>query len=293
MRRPRSWSGWIQRSTDATRSTPRWPAVRRCRSRSGWTPGSKRRSPVAEDAWTTIEYTDAVFDDTSGQWISRAEVAEIDFTAFAAQPKADQVDGRLIVRRIPDFQADKHRANGQDGLFDVWRFHAFFTTTDPDLLDTVTADKIHRQHAIIEQVHADLKGSALAHLPSGVFTANAAWLVLAVIAFDLTRAAATLARPERIGPDPGDDGDRAAQADSDPLPDRDLSATTNPAPPAGLALADRLEPPHHQCRRPADPANHLTAGRYQRPDQEPWNTTASEASRPGAHHPAAPHQPPT
>ena len=61
---------------------------------------------------------------------------------------------------------------------------------------------IHRQHAIIEQVHADLKGSALAHLPSGVFTANAAWLVLAVIAFDLTRAAATLARPERIGPDP-------------------------------------------------------------------------------------------
>ena len=39
----------------------------------------------------------------------------------------------------------------------------------------MTADKIHRQHAIIEQVHADLKGSALAHLPSGVFTANAAW----------------------------------------------------------------------------------------------------------------------
>ena len=103
--------------------------------------------------------------------------------------------GRLIVRRIPDFHADKHRAAGQDGLFDVWRFHAFFTTTDPDLLDTVTADKVHRRHAIIEQVHADLKNSALAHLPSGVFTANAAWLVLAVIAFNLTRAAATLAAP--------------------------------------------------------------------------------------------------
>ena len=78
-----------------------------------------------------IEYTDAVFDETSGQWISRAEVAEITFTAFAAQPKRDQVPGRLIVRRIPDFHADKHRAAGQDGLFDVWRFHAFFTTTDP------------------------------------------------------------------------------------------------------------------------------------------------------------------
>ena len=45
---------------------------------------------IAEDAWTTIEYTDAVFDDTSGRWISRAEVAEIDFVAFAAQPQRDQ-----------------------------------------------------------------------------------------------------------------------------------------------------------------------------------------------------------
>jgi len=150
---------------------------------------------IPEDAWTTIEYTDAVFDETSGQWISRAEVAEIAFTAFAAQPERDQVPGRLIVRRIPDFQAETHRAAGQDGLFDVWRFHAFFTTTDAALLDTVAADKVHRRHAIIEQVHADLKNSALAHLPSGVFTANAAWLVLAVIAFNLTRAAATLAAP--------------------------------------------------------------------------------------------------
>jgi hypothetical protein len=101
-----------------------------------------------------------------------------------------------VVRRIPDFNADKHRAAGQDTLFDVWRFHAFFTTADPTVLDTVAADKTHRQHAVIEQVHADLKNSALAHLPSGVFTANAAWLVLAVIAFNLTRAAGTLAAPE-------------------------------------------------------------------------------------------------
>ena len=104
--------------------------------------------------------------------------------------------GRLVVRRIPDFNAEKHKAAGQDTLFDVWRFHAFFTTADPNSLDTVTADKTHRGHAVIEQVHADLKDSALAHLPSGVFTANAAWLVLAVIAFNLTRAAGTLAAPD-------------------------------------------------------------------------------------------------
>jgi Transposase DDE domain group 1 len=75
-------------------------------------------------------------------------------------------------------------------LFDPWRFHAFFTTSG---LDTVTADRVHRGHAIIEQVHADLKHSALAHLPSGSFAANSAWLVCAVMAFNLTRAAAVLA----------------------------------------------------------------------------------------------------
>ncbi len=53
-------------------------------------------------------------------------------------------------------------------------------------------DKVHRQHAVIENVHADLKDSALAHLPSSSFAANGAWLVLAVIAFNLTRAAGTL-----------------------------------------------------------------------------------------------------
>jgi hypothetical protein len=156
----------------------------------------KAIAAIDQHTWTTIEYTDAVFDDATGRWISRAEVAEVPFTAFAAQKKTDHVAGRLVVRRIPDFNADKHRAAGQDTLFDVWRFHAFFTTADPTVLDTVAADKTHRQHAVIEQVHADLKNSALAHLPSGVFTANAAWLVLAVIAFNLTRAAGTLAAPE-------------------------------------------------------------------------------------------------
>ena len=156
----------------------------------------KAIATIPDHAWTTIEYTDAVFEETTGRWISRAEVAEVPFTAFAAQKKADRVPGRLVVRRIPDFNADKKRAAGQGTLFDVWRFHAFFTTADPDLLDTVAADKTHRHHAVIEQVHADLKGAALAHLPSGVFTANAAWLVLAVIAFNLTRAAGTVAAPD-------------------------------------------------------------------------------------------------
>ena len=88
---------------------------------------------IPDDAWTTIEYTDAVFDEASGKWISRAEVAEVPFTAFAAQKKSDHVRGRLVVRRIPDLNAEKKKAAGQGTLFDTWRFHAFFTTVDPEV----------------------------------------------------------------------------------------------------------------------------------------------------------------
>jgi hypothetical protein len=154
-------------------------------------PAVKRAiAAVAEDAWTTIKYTDAIYDQTTGTWVSTAQVAEIPFTAFTSKKKADQIPGRLIVRRIPDL--NPKTSQGQETLFDTWRFHAFFTTTAPEELDTVAADQTHRRHAIIENVHADLKASALAHLPSGVFNANAAWLVCAVMAFNLTRAAATV-----------------------------------------------------------------------------------------------------
>jgi len=57
----------------------------------------------------------------------------------------------------------------------------------------LAAEATHRDHAIVEQVIADLKDSALAHLPSGHFGANGAWLVCAAIAHNLTRAAGTLA----------------------------------------------------------------------------------------------------
>src|SRR5699024_2629275 len=62
-----------------------------------------------------------------------------------------------------------------------------------DTLDTVAADTLHRQHAIVEQVLADLKAGPLAHMPSGNFQANAAWLVTAAITHNLLRTAATRA----------------------------------------------------------------------------------------------------
>ena len=70
------------------------------------------------------------------------------------------------------------------------RYHAFITNTS---LDAVETDRYHRGHAIVEQVIAELKAGPLAHLPSGRFAANAAWLACAAIAFNLSRAAALAA----------------------------------------------------------------------------------------------------
>jgi hypothetical protein len=75
-------------------------------------------------------------------------------------------------------------------LFSVYRHHAFVTNST---LSVVEADERHRDHAVVEQVIAELKDGPLAHLPSGKYAANAAWLALAVIAFNLALAAATAA----------------------------------------------------------------------------------------------------
>ncbi|MEC5193548.1 MULTISPECIES: IS1380 family transposase [unclassified Arthrobacter] len=146
---------------------------------------------IPETAWETIEYTDAVFDENNNTWVSRAEVAETGFTAFSSRKKAEQITGRLVVRRIPEL--NRKASDGQPTLFETHRHHAFFTSVDPAVLDTVAADKTHRKHAQIEQVNADLKDSALSHMPSGVFAANSAWLVAAVMAYNLTRVAGILA----------------------------------------------------------------------------------------------------
>ncbi|MVT25949.1 hypothetical protein GNZ21_06185 [Nesterenkonia alkaliphila] len=67
-----------------------------------------------------------------------------------------------------------------------------FTTISDQTLDTAAADRVHRGHAVIEQVNAELKAGPLAHMPSGKFQANAAWLVAAVIAHNLIRATAAV-----------------------------------------------------------------------------------------------------
>lgn len=143
---------------------------------------------IGEDAWTAIRYPQAVWDEEARCWISDAEIARVSYTAFVSKPKDRQVTATLIVRRVKRLGAG--RAQGQGELFTTWRFHAVFTDS-PLLL--VEAEKAHRRHAIVEQVIADLKASALAHLPSGSFNANAAWLLLACLSYNLTRAAGCIA----------------------------------------------------------------------------------------------------
>jgi hypothetical protein len=136
---------------------------------------------IADDAWTPVHYPGAVVDPDTGELISDAEVAEVEFTAFASTKHP--VTARLIVRRVRD------RATTEE-LFPVWRYHPFFTNSTES---TVEADITHRRHAIVETVFADLIDGPLAHLPSGRFAANSAWAICAAITHNLLRAAGTLA----------------------------------------------------------------------------------------------------
>jgi hypothetical protein len=59
--------------------------------------------------------------------------------------------------------------------------------------ELIQAEGQHRDHAIVDQVFADVTSGPLAHLPSGVSAANAAWLATAAMAHNLARAAGALA----------------------------------------------------------------------------------------------------
>ena len=142
---------------------------------------------IAQDAWRPIRYPRAIWDDQLSCWVSDAQVAEAPYTAFTSN-KNKAITARLIVRRVKDL--NRQAAQGQDELFPVWRYHAVFTDSPFALIQ---AEEQHRDHAVVEQVFADWTDGPLAHLPSGSFPANAAWLACAAIAHNLLRAAGSLA----------------------------------------------------------------------------------------------------
>lgn len=143
---------------------------------------------IDEDAWTAIEYPEAVWDEQDQRWVSDAQVAEVPYTAFTGRPQRQQVTARLIVRRVKRLNPTATAA-GQGEMFTAYRYHAVFTDSPMELLQ---AESQHRGHAVIEGVHADLRDGPLAHLPSGSYAANAAWLACAAMTYNLLRAAGTL-----------------------------------------------------------------------------------------------------
>jgi Transposase DDE domain group 1 len=111
---------------------------------------------IDEDAWQRIDYPDE----------GEAQIAE---TVYG--------DRRLIVRRT-------RLLGAQAELWPDWRHFCLITNRDEDI---ALVEAEHRDHAVVEQVIADLKDQALAHFPSGHFHANGAWTVLAALAHNLLR----------------------------------------------------------------------------------------------------------
>ena len=120
---------------------------------------------IDEDAWQRIDYPDE----------GEAQIAE---TVYGGR--------RLIVRRT-------RLVGPQADLFPDWRHFAFITNRAEDI---ALVEAEHRDHAVVEQVIADLKDQALAHFPSGDFHANGAWTVLAALAHNLLRWTQLLGLPD-------------------------------------------------------------------------------------------------
>jgi hypothetical protein len=117
---------------------------------------------IPEQDWTAIAYTEG----------GQAQVTE---TTYKAR--------RLIVRRT-------RLLGAQAELFPNWRYFAFVTDLEGS---AVELDAFHRARARVELSIRDLKENAgLAHVPSGKFFANGAWLAHAVLAHNLIRHVAYL-----------------------------------------------------------------------------------------------------
>ena len=248
----------------------------RCRSPSGWTPTIKTAiAAIPDDGWTTIEYTDAVFDEHTGQLdVARRGRRDAVHRVHRATPRHAGAAAGWSCAEFPTSTGQARAGSGNVvrpvAAPRVLHHHRV------DVADTVAADRTHRGHAIIEQVHADLKSSALAHLPSGRFAANAAWLVLAVMAFNLTRAAATLTGPALAK---ATTATIRRTADRRARPDRHLRATHHAAPTRGVALADRLDRAVHQGQRPAArwPCPDQQPNPSARPETQTWNARTSRS----------------
>lgn len=185
---------------------------------------------IDEQAWTAIAYPDG----------GKAQVAETVLEMTNSKKRSQRRKVRLVVRRT-------RLVGPQPEFWKNWRHHAFVTNLDASPTDTyqhhthteentdtgteasrrlVESDRYHRRHAVCELAIRDLKGSGgLAHLPSGVFNANAAWLLCAALAHNLYRQIAILGQTQ---PSPNSYTGAPSGPDCSDCPD--VSSTTADAP---------------------------------------------------------------
>ena len=156
------------------------------RGPTGQRRASGDRQPSTTGAWVRIEYSQAVLDTDTGELVSAAEVAEVPYLAFTSHrtPVAGTVD-RAPGPGTQHHEAGRRRPTGgpvpglavSRDLHQQPRLH----WSKPSPSTAVTP--------IVEQVIADLKAwRRWRTCPRSRFQANAAWLVAATIAFNLTRA---------------------------------------------------------------------------------------------------------
>ena len=134
---------------------------------------------IADDAWVDIDYTLGGF----------AQVAETSYQGGGRRKKHRRTV-RLVVRRT------RLADTAQQALFPDWRHHSLITNRHD--LDTVQADRFHRQHAVVELAIRELKDGGAEHIPSGHYPANAAWFGCAVIAHNLARWTLLLGKQEPV-----------------------------------------------------------------------------------------------
>lgn len=124
---------------------------------------------IPDDAWTAIAYPHAIWEAEDqapggGHWVSDAEVAQTTVTVFTSRRKSEHVTCRLVVRRVKRLNPVAPAGQGtpgsvQEELFAAYRHHGFITNSPLSMVD---ADARHRDHAIVEQVIAELKDGPIA-----------------------------------------------------------------------------------------------------------------------------------
>ena len=216
---------------------------------------------IPEADWAPIAYPDG----------GEAHVAE---TTLVAGERAKQRSVRLAARR------SRLTDTTQAELWPHWRHHAFITNrTD---LNTTAADKSHRQHATVEPAIRDLKTSTgLAHLPSGSFAANAAWLTCAA----LPQQPLPLDQPPHHQPPQQPTHRRTNRPQPTPRParaPRQPQRTHHLAPPRPMALGNH--PPHRPHQHPRPPPTLLNPP-ITPTTAAPTSPTRPEPARPNPHAP--------